>query len=116
MQLLLSTMKIICYPKALFTISRNNELRIDNYDKSNLHTFEEQICRQGSTSDDDIKAKQEELLQQENFKKMLKYNPIEKGLISRLPVENQAPLKEGNYKSADLCNQQYYKFIPKEAR
>ena len=36
------------------------------------------------TSDDDIKATQEEVLQQGNFKKMLKYDPVEKAFISRL--------------------------------
>ena len=41
----------------------SEELKIDNYDGSNLRTFEEHINPQDMISDDDIKVTQEELLQ-----------------------------------------------------
>ena len=44
----------------------SDELQIDNY--------EEHICPRDMTSDEDNQATQEELLQQEGLKKMLRYD------------------------------------------
>ena len=61
MQHSLSTMKIFFSQRlssqpSSSEIVISEELRIDNYDESNLRTFVEHVCPQDMTSDDDIKA------------------------------------------------------------
>ena len=68
----------------------SDELQIDNYDESNLHVFEEHICPQDMTSDKDNQSNQEELLQQEGFKKKLRYN---KNLLHTTYIKSKISLK-----------------------
>ena len=68
----------------------SEDLKLDNYDKTNLHIFKKHINPQDMISDGDLKATQEELLQQENLKKMLQYDSVEKSFISRLTIMNYA--------------------------
>ena len=56
--------------------------------------------------DETYSATQLELGQQAGFKVIIKYDPIRRAFMARLPIMNPVPITRTNYESADEFNKQ----------